>query len=229
MITFFDPLRAITFTSVFIRLVMATFCGGLIGAERESKRRPAGFRTHILICLGATITTLTSQYLVYNMGYYTDIGRLGAQVVAGVGFIGAGSIIVTRRQHVKGLTTAAGLWAVAIVGLAIGSGFYEVSIISTIFVFIAESLFVHWDRKKFQNAPEINLYLEYSEKAALESILHLCKEKDLRVENMEFTRQIGNGNNACLILLLRPTKKQSSVDFILKLHEIPGIEVVTEL
>ncbi len=229
MSSVFDPLRTITFASVFLRLVMAFFCGGIIGAEREWKRRPAGFRTHILICLGATMTTLTSQYLVFELGYNADIGRLGAQVVAGVGFIGAGSILVTRRQHVKGLTTAAGLWAVAIVGLAIGSGYYEVSIVATVLIFVAESLFIFWDRNRIQSVSEINLYLEYSEKSALENILQVCKQMDFRVENMEFTRQIGKGSNAALILLLRPLKKQSSVDFMLKLHGIAGVEIVTEL
>ena len=106
-------------------MVLAAFCGSAIGIEREFKRRPAGFRTHILICLGAAMTTLTSQYLSLIMHYYTDMARLGAQVVAGIGFIGAGTIIVTKRQRVKGLTTAAGLWTVAIIGLALGGGFYE--------------------------------------------------------------------------------------------------------
>lgn len=85
-----------------------------------------GFRTHILVCIAAAITTLTSQYLYVVMHYYTDMARLGAQVIAGMGFIGAGTIIVTRRNRVKGLTTAAGLWGAAIVGLAIGAGFLRV-------------------------------------------------------------------------------------------------------
>ena len=125
MLSIFDPVRDITVLSVSLRMVLAAFCGSAIGIEREFKRRPAGFRTHILICLGAAMTTLTSQYLSLIMHYYTDMARLGAQVVAGIGFIGAGTIIVTKRQRVKGLTTAAGLWTVAIIGLALGGGFYE--------------------------------------------------------------------------------------------------------
>lgn len=125
MLTLFDGLRDVTIWSVALRMTLAVVCGGIIGIEREYKRRPAGFRTHILICLGAAMTTLTSQYLYLVLGQYTDMARLGAQVVAGIGFIGAGTIIVTRRQRVKGLTTAAGLWAAAIIGLALGGGFYE--------------------------------------------------------------------------------------------------------
>ena len=97
MLSVFDGLRDVTTLSVFVRLACALICGGIIGIERSYKRRPAGFRTHILICIGAAITTLTSQYLYLNMHYFTDMARLGAQVVAGIGFIGAGTIIVTKR------------------------------------------------------------------------------------------------------------------------------------
>ena len=123
MLSIFDGLRELTMLSVTVRMAIALFCGGAIGLEREFKRRAAGFRTHILICIGAAMTTLTSQYLFFYMHYYTDMSRLGAQVVAGIGFIGAGTIRVTRRQRVKGLTTAAGLWAAALIGLASGAGF----------------------------------------------------------------------------------------------------------
>ena len=119
-------LRELTPLSVMFRILVAVLFGGLIGLEREYKRRPAGFRTHILICLGACMTTMTSQFLSFTMGYAVDLSRLGAQVVAGIGFIGAGTIIVTRQQRVKGLTTAAGLWSCAILGLTVGAGFFEV-------------------------------------------------------------------------------------------------------
>lgn len=86
-----DHLREIDLLSTFIRMLLAMICGGMIGIERSCRRRPAGFRTHILICLGAAMTTLTSQYLYTKLSYYTDIARLGAQVVVGIGFIGAGT------------------------------------------------------------------------------------------------------------------------------------------
>ena len=107
MLPIFDGVRDVTVLSTTLRMLLAVVCGGLIGLEREYKRRPAGFRTHILICLGAAMTTLTSQFLYLNLHYYTDMARLGAQVVAGIGFIGAGAIIVTRRRRVKGLSTRA--------------------------------------------------------------------------------------------------------------------------
>lgn len=101
MLHCFDPIRDMTFWAILARLTLAVVCGGLIGAEREIKRRPAGFRTHILICLGSAITTLTSQYLLFQH-LYNDIARLGAQVISGIGFVGAGTIIVTRDQARQG-------------------------------------------------------------------------------------------------------------------------------
>ena len=106
MLPIFDGVRDVTVLSTTLRMLLAVVCGGLIGLEREYKRRPAGFRTHILICLGAAMTTLTSQFLYLNLHYYTDMARLGAQVVAGIGFIGAGAIIVTRRRRVTMMAPA---------------------------------------------------------------------------------------------------------------------------
>ena len=168
MLSVFDSLRDVNMVSITVRMVLAVLCGGIIGIEREYKRRPAGFRTHILICLGAAMTTLTSQFLYLELHYYTDMARLGAQVVAGVGFIGAGTIIVTQRQRVKGLTTAAGLWASAIIGLAIGGGFYEGGLFATFLIILAELLFSKLEYRMLENAPEINLYMEYTDRRCLE-------------------------------------------------------------
>ena len=188
MIEFFNSFRDMTFLSVTVRMLCAMLCGGIIGMEREYKRRPAGFRTHILICMGAAMTTLTSQYLYLCMGYYTDMARLGAQVIAGIGFIGAGTIIVTKQQRVKGLTTAAGLWVSAIVGLTIGAGYLEGGIFVTILVLSAELFFVKLEYKLLNSARERIYYIEYSDKECLETILSIFKEKDIRVLNMEITR-----------------------------------------
>ena len=98
MLHFLDPLREITLLAVFVKMFCAVLCGGAIGIERERKRRTAGFRTHILICLGATMTTMVSHYMFRYLHLYTDVSRLGAAVVAGIGFLGAGTFIVTMRR-----------------------------------------------------------------------------------------------------------------------------------
>ena len=204
MLSIFDGVRDVTLVSVCLRMVLSVLCGGAIGVEREFKRRPAGFRTHILICLGAAMTTLTGQYLYLTMHYYTDMARLGAQVIAGVGFIGAGTIIVTKRQRVKGLTTAAGLWTAAIVGLCLGTGFYEGGLFTTGLILLAELAFSRLEYWMLSNTPEVNLYMEYRDKKCLDEVLQMFRERGVKILNMEITRPTGSEkHNACAIFWLR--------------------------
>lgn len=120
-----------------MRLLLACILGGLIGYERESTNRPAGFRTHILVCVGSALVMITSQYIFESYKGITNLdpARLGAQVISGIGFLGAGTII-REGANVRGLTTAASLWAVSCVGIAAGIGFYEGAVISTIVIYI---------------------------------------------------------------------------------------------
>ena len=208
MLPVLNGLRSISMESIAVRMFLAVICGGLIGLEREYKRRPAGFRTHILICLGAAMTTLTSQYLLLYMHYYTDMARLGAQVVAGIGFIGAGTIIVTGHQRVKGLTTAAGLWTSAIVGLCLGCGFLEGAFITTILILTAELLFSKMEYYFQRITPEINLYLEYAEQLCIDEIIKVLHKRSVKILNMEishFTRD--NSTNTMAYFTLRLNKK----------------------
>lgn len=230
MLPVFDSLRNLTLFSVAIRMMLAVICGGIIGIEREFKRRPAGFRTHILICLGAAITTLTSQYLFLYMQYYTDMARLGAQVIAGIGFIGAGTIVVTRRQRVKGLTTAAGLWTSAIVGLALGAGFYEGGILIAVLIFVVEALFAKLEYRMLKKSPEVNLYMEYTDKQCLEEVLKLLREKNIKVLNLEITRSVGSErHNACALFLLRMNRGGRIEELHSELVASKGVLLVEEL
>lgn len=230
MLSFLDSLRDISFASIALRMVLSFLCGGLIGIEREYKRRAAGFRTHILICLGAAITTLTSHYLFLQMGYAVDLGRLGAQVIAGIGFIGAGSILVTRRQQVKGLTTAAGLWAAAIVGLCFGAGFYEGGVIATVLILLAELLFAKLERSILYRVTEINLYIEYLESACLDHVLELLQTEQVKLLSMEVMRASAEGNDSSsAILQLRLPKKYKAEVLLLKINEVKSVVAAEEL
>ena len=122
---------------VVLRLLLAVLFSGLIGLEREVSGRAAGFRTHILVCVGSTLVMLTAMHLVdlYRGVASIDPGRVAAQVVSGIGFLGAGTIIQIR-DSVRGLTTAAGLWAAAGIGLAVGSGFYIGAVATTAIVLV---------------------------------------------------------------------------------------------
>ncbi len=132
----------LNYQQIIFRLILSTILSGIIGLERESIRRPAGFRTHILVCVGSTLATLVGLYVFECIKYEAAIDplRLSAQVISGIGFLGAGTII-KEGSSVKGLTTAASLWAVASIGIAVGSGFYIGSIITTIIIFIALIVF----------------------------------------------------------------------------------------
>ncbi|MCI8574455.1 MAG: MgtC/SapB family protein [Oscillibacter sp.] len=228
MLSVLDGLRGVTLLSAALRLLLAMACGGLIGLERAFKRRPAGFRTHILICMGAAMTTLTSQYLYLYMGLYTDMARLGAQVVAGIGFIGAGTIMVTSRQRVKGLTTAAGLWASAIVGLALGGGFYEGGLLATVLILTAELLFSRLEYRMLRASPEISLFVEYNGSECLEAVLHLYRELDLKILNMS----IVNSEPGCTrsaMFALRLDKGFLEEHLLERLKKIPGVQSIQTL
>jgi len=139
----------LTVEVVCFRLILAIILGGIVGYEREKNNRPAGFRTHILVCFGAAIVSMIQDQLRLNIldiartegsavasVIKTDLGRLGAQVISGVGFLGAGSIMKEKGETVGGLTTAAGIWATACVGLGIGWGFYNIAIVAILFMII---------------------------------------------------------------------------------------------
>ena len=228
MFSFLDPLRELSFASVSLRLVLAVICGGLVGIERTYKRRPAGFRTHILICLGAALTTVTSEYLISYMHYYTDVARLGAQVIAGVGFIGAGTIVVTRREHVRGLTTAAGFWVSAIVGLALGAGYYEGGIFTTVMVIAVELVFARIEYWIINYDPEVNLYVEYQKRDDLESVLALFEKKKIHVRNLEIS-QISSKNSSCAIISFRSRNKVELYQLSEEMYALGGVLAIEEL
>ena len=227
MLESFSFFREMTPLSVMLRILIAVVFGGLVGLEREYKRRPAGFRTHILICLGACITTMTSQFLVMVMDYPVDLSRLGAQVVAGIGFIGAGTIIVTREQRVKGLTTAAGLWSCAILGLAVGAGFLESAIICVCLILLAELLFVKLEDWLLRNSREYILYIEYSGAACLDEILSCLQEKHARINSMEVTRTGSGGAN--VFFYIRTSQRMGIRQLNEAIAAISGVSTVEKL
>ncbi|MBM7623480.1 MgtC/SapB family protein [Sporohalobacter salinus] len=140
---------------ILSRLILAILLGGLVGWERESHSRPAGFRTNVLVCLGSALIMIVSIkfYTLFQASRTNDPGRIAAQVVSGIGFLGAGTII-REGFSVKGLTTAAGLWAVAGVGLAVGAGFYFSSISATVLIIITLTILSIIERNIVQNGGE---------------------------------------------------------------------------
>ena len=183
MEAFLELIHTINPWSATIRICLAVLFGGVIGFERGLHGRTAGLRTHILVCLGSTLTALVGLYSVQSLGLSGDPLRVGAQVISGIGFLGVGTIILRNRDHVKGLTTAAGLWATACMGLTIGIGFYTAAIVSFVMIMVTISIFFHLDRKIKDHHPTFRCYAELSDiqnMTALQSDLApLTKQIDL--------------------------------------------------
>lgn len=231
MLPLFDPLRQISLISTAFRLFLACLCGAVIGLERSAKNRPAGFRTHMLVCLGAAISTMTGIYMFTERHLLMDISRMGAQVITGLGFIGAGTIIVTKKNTVKGLTTAAGLWTCGIIGLAIGSGFYEGGILATAFVLFIETGFGFLG--KFRRPPEFRILVHYEKKQALDQVMRFCKDNRIVINNLRIRSDTGGeSENASLYsaeIALHPTKNVDRTLLLDRIVNMAGIDDAEEI
>ena len=222
-------MRSFNEVTLIVRLGLALLLGGLVGMERERKRRAAGFRTHMLVCLGAALTMLISQYL-QQKGMALDATRLGAQVISGIGFLGAGTIIVTGRHQVKGLTTAAGLWASACMGLAVGIGFYEGAILSCIIILSTETILMGLDRKIRSTARTMNIYVQFSQTDDIQQIIASLKDLKIRIVDVEIAKTKSErdvGPSAIIMVNMRKKMPHSTV--LASISSIDGIRSVEEL
>ena len=168
-------LQELTGIAVLVRLVMATLIGGIVGWERGRHGRAAGLRTHILVCLGACLAALVGMYTADTLQMGGDPNRIAAQVVSGIGFLGVGTIIVGRSSQVTGLTTAAGLWATAAAGLALGVGFYWAAVLATGFMLLAMTVFSKLERRTKDGRLCEHIYLELR---SVEDIRRLIEDTD---------------------------------------------------
>ena len=222
-------MREVTYLSVVLRLVCALVIGGIIGLERGMKNRPAGLRTYMLVCVGSCLIMLTNQYLfqVSNSG---DPMRLGAQVVSGIGFLGAGTIVVTKHNQIKGLTTAAGLWASAGVGLALGVGFYEAALVAGFLVFAVLTLLQHWDNRMRSKTRTMEVYLEFSEKTNLGNLIRQIREMNVEIENIQMEQDPASEDNArAIISTLKCAKRTDHAPLLKKLRSLEGVLYLEEL
>ncbi|MBO4979573.1 MAG: MgtC/SapB family protein [Clostridia bacterium] len=226
---FFALISEYNTASVLFRLALAVIFGGLIGIERGRKRRPAGFRTHMLVCLGAAMTMLISQHL-WLEGYTTDLARLGAQVVSGIGFLGAGTILVTGRHQIKGLTTAAGLWASASIGLAIGAGFYIGALFAFCFVLLAITLFSRLEARLIASARNMNLFVEYSDSETLGRVIDNLKKLNVKIYDVEITKnRASDGISTGAILSVRLPRSLPHAVVMAEIASSDGVRGVEEL
>lgn len=180
----------ITPREIFLRLLLAMVLGSIIGMEREAIHRPAGLRTHTLVSIGSALFTLLSIYMSWWDGQVREPARIAAQVVSGIGFLGAGTIL-RQRSGVRGLTTAASLWAVSGIGMAAGAGYYFGSALATLFVFLSLTVLGHVEHKLYAVKAERVLILEYPSKERIPQIASELTSLGMQIR--EFNTAISNG------------------------------------
>ena len=221
--------REVTYIAIAVRIAVAVVLGGIIGLERGLKNRPAGLRTYMLVCVGACLIMVTNQY-IYQVFGTGDPVRMGAQVVSGIGFLGAGTIVVTKRNQIKGLTTAAGLWAAAAVGLSVGIGLYEAAVIGGAVIFIVLSLIHSWDNKMRQNSKMVEIYVELTRAINLGDFLRRIRELDLEIESIQTEQEsaVEEGKRSYIIMLKAKRKRNHEILFQ-NIRDIEGIAYVEGL
>lgn len=214
--------------SIAFRILLSAILGGVIGWERGHHGRAAGMRTHILVCLGAAVATLVGLYAAFVLDFNNDPLRVGAQVVSGIGFLGVGTIMVRNREQVTGLTTAAGLWVTASIGLAVGIGFYLTAILAFVVVIIAFSILGHLE---FRARPKDvhTCYIEfmalnrlkdfYNEIKPVAEAINIIPAKsgikthvgvEIQIENLENRNLIYQAAESCQdVMIVLPSQKQA--------------------
>ncbi len=239
---FFSYLREFNMPSVLLRLTLAVVFGGIIGSNREHKRQPAGFRTYMMVCLGAALTMVLGQYQ-YKMletvwqeaqrqvGMIADVTRLGAQVINGIGFLGTGTILVTEQREVKGLTTAAGLWASACVGLAVGAGFYEGVLLGFLSIFLCIEVFPYIEEFVLARSRNMNLYVELGSMERMQDFIALMKAMGIQIYDVELDRR-GSGKDrgqVSILFYLHLPKSQSHTKLLTQLSYSPDVRAIDEV
>lgn len=215
--------------SVGLRLVLAAFLGGLIGMERSSHGRPAGLRTFSLVCLGSAIAMVTDEYLVevYQTG---DPARLAAQVISGIGFLGVGTIIVTGKNYVKGLTTAASLWATACLGIAIGSGYILGGLISFSLILFVITVLTRISHHIDDNTRSLRLYLEADKTDGVKALYQFTNQYGYKLSSIEKQKRSSlQGKDVVLIVQIDMKKRRCHGDILRGMNAVPAFHYIEEI
>ena len=223
-----DIIRELTVSSMMLRIMLALILGGVLGFERGLKNRPAGLRTYILVCVGACIVMMTNQY-VFQAFHSGDPVRMAAQVISGIGFLGAGTIIVTSRNQIKGLTTAAGLWASACLGLAIGIGLYEIALFGGLTIFIVLNLLNKWDFFIRNRTRSIDVYVELSEESSIADFSHDLRILNIEIHDIQIEHKQYDKGVLAFVATIRGTRTRTHDEIIRILRHTQGVCYIEEL
>ena len=216
--------------SVLVRLLSAAVCGGITGFERGLKGRPAGLKTFSLVCIGATMVMVTNEYIMlYISGGSGDAARMAAQVISGIGFLGAGTIMSRETTRVRGLTTAAGLWAAACIGLAVGIGFFEAAIGATVVVMVTIVIFQRVDNFFYTRSPILRVYLEMESIDYVKGLIRTIRMNGMRVSGMELQKPRSGMQNAVgIALVVKKNTRRNPVDMLEVISKVEGVTFIEE-
>ena len=224
----YPELRGISLEALLIKTALALLVGGVLGIERGRKRRPAGFRTFMLVCFGAMAVAVTNFYVFYELKV-SDPVRLGAQVVSGIGFLGAGTIITNSKNQISGITTAASLWTAACLGLAIGIGFYELSLIGLLVVLFINSGFQYVDNYLAMKSKIIKLYIEFDSSRPISQLIEFGRTQKYEIRDLQIKRNKISKEVASIMLLLRSGAKRTHAEIIQEWESIEGVSFIEEI
>jgi len=222
-------LSQVNIASIAFRLFLSIILCGAIGMERGLRNRPAGFMTYLLVGCGSALIMITNQYIAT---VYTNVDptRMASQVVSGIGFLGAGTIITTSKNEIRGLTTAAGLWAAAAVGLAVGIGFYGGAIIGSIFIIFSLMYLKKIDLYIKTHAKTMEIYLEYNEEFSMQNLSLYTEQSQYEIFDMEAGKiKTLNGEFGTLTFDVNFRHKVNHVKIIEEIRQLPGILYVREV
>ena len=224
-----ESLRYVSIESIILRFVVAAVLSGIIGLSRGRKQHAAGLRTHLLVCTGSACVMMINQYMVQYMNWGGDMGRMGAQVISGIGFLGAGTILVTGKKHIRGLTSAAGIWASACLGLAAGVGFYEAAVIMCIVMFIIISILDHVDEAYVKKSREVTVYIEYDSTKPLSCIIKGIRDRGWHVRGIDQTNLGVEGINSIMLVLEVQHKDIEKDKAFESLNGIEGVHFIERI
>ncbi len=232
LISALDMFRGCDFWALLFKMILAVIAGGSIGLERRRKRRPAGFRTHILVSIGAVLAMNTGMYLFSLMPEWSkmDVSRIAAQVINGIGFLGAGTIMVTGHQQVKGLTTAAGLWATATMGLAIGAGYFELAFFSCIAIYLTITVLNNVDKLFSARSQNMNLSIIVTDTTRVRVVCDVLKDMNIKIFDVEIVnvKELAS-ESPSVILEIRLPERGSHSAIITALAKVEGVIAAEEI
>lgn len=225
-----DTAHGWSVAAMWVRLLFALFVGILIGIDRGMKGRGAGIKTHALVCLGSALVMLTSEYVMRTFPYArADMARMGAQVISGVGFLGVGTIMVTGKNQVRGLTTAAGLWACACVGLAAGIGYIDGAAYAMILIVVTLKILTKVDVVIHNHARELSFYIEFNTGKGVAAFIEEMRSRDLKILSFDLAKNKIKGEGPSATMSVHVNSKEVRDTLLNDIQSMECVRFIEEL